>query len=129
MNVPSNQQVTLVSFPGISNNFKHFFGLCILLASYHIDCWKMKENFWPLKQWPEILFHFHTVYTYQSYKCFYAYFLNCTVCITEKYLRKSEQYENRKNSTVLNIDSKIQFLWNHTVLIFEICGDISIEYI
>ena len=27
-----------------------------------IDCSEMKENFWPLKQWPEILFHFRTVY-------------------------------------------------------------------
>ena len=36
-----------------------------------IDCSEMKENFWPLKQWPEILFHFRTVYnivaTYVTY--------------------------------------------------------------
>ena len=27
-----------------------------------IDCSEMKENFWPLKQWPEILFHFRIVH-------------------------------------------------------------------
>ena len=44
MKAVNNQKVTLVSYPGISDNFRHFFGLHILLASYH---------------------------TYRSHKCFY----------------------------------------------------------
>ena len=30
-----------------------------------IDCSEMKENFWPLKQWPENLFHFRKSIFYQ----------------------------------------------------------------
>ena len=47
-----------------------------------IDCSEMKENFWPIKQWPEILFHFRSLYLQNETLSLYILFL--TVDRTQK---------------------------------------------
>ena len=41
--------------------------VCLFVIEENLET-EMKENFWPIKQWPEILFHFRTVYITVSWR-------------------------------------------------------------
>ena len=62
-----------------------------------IDCSEMKENFWPIKQWLEILFHFRTVYIRQ----FLENIVRCVFYNGRAYITKLTKANLSKDRTSL----------------------------